>query len=258
MGFIFDGISSNDMKLKARLTSWQVISDIQNNTQKISGKVGVADYGCSGKERIIKVSCNIYPQKNFNSLVHVLDDISEWLNPEKGVKRLIFDDVPDRYFEARIYSQVDCERVLRAAGAFELTFICPDPFSYSTYEETYEITSVGASTIFRCFGNTESYPKYHLSGVIPEEENTYIDVSTNSSILRIHGPLSEGETLVVDTALMIAKVVNNEGETLRNGLPLLESIQFPVLSKWENEVSIRCSEGVTFNKLYIEAKSRWR
>jgi len=38
-----------------------------------------------------------------------------------GLKQLIFDDVPDRYFMARLKDKVDCERIIRAAGVFELS-----------------------------------------------------------------------------------------------------------------------------------------
>jgi len=258
MGFVFDGVSSGNMKIKARLTSWQMLPDIQNNTQMISGKAGVADYGCISKERIIKVSCNVYPQKNFKALVNILDDVVEWLDPEKGTRQLIFDEIPDRYFMARLYSKVDCERILRSAGSFELTFICPDPYAYATYEETYTVDVAGVTSVYRIFGNTESYPVYRLSGVIPSGSDASISIGTNGSILPIIGPLSEGETLVVDTALMVAKVVDSEGATLRNGLPLLKAINFPVLKKEENEITVTCSGEVTFSGLVIEAKSRWR
>jgi len=258
MGFVFDGVSSGNMKIKARLTSWQMFPDIQNNTQMISGKAGVADYGCISKERIIKVSCNIYPQKDFKSLIKILDDVAEWLAPEKGTKKLVFDEIPDRYFEARLYSKVDCERILRSAGAFELTFICPDPYAYSTYEETFNVDTAGVTSVYRCFGNAESYPVYRVSGVIPSGGEAGISIGTNGTILPIIGPLSEGETLVVDTALMVAKVVDSEGETLRNGLPLLKNINFPVLNKAENEITVTVNGEVSFLGLTIEAKSRWR
>jgi len=63
---------------------------------------------------------------------------------------------------------------------------------------------------------------------------------------------------VVDTALMVAKVVDSEGETLRNGLPLLKNINFPVLNKAENEITVTVNGEVSFLGLTIEAKSRWR
>ena len=256
MGFVFGGISSNEMKIKARLTSWQVLPDIANNTQTISGKAGVADYGCTSKARIIRVSCNIYPQKNFADLVEILDDVAAWLDPEEGLKQLIFDEIPDRYFEARINGQVDCERILRSAGSFELSFLCPDPYAYAVEDEIFTISAQGNEVITRKVGNKESYPVYKLNGVIPS--GAYIKINTNGSTLNICGALEEGETLIVDTSLLTAKVVDENGETLRNGLPLMENIEFPVLKKGRNELAITCVGAATFQNLVVQAKSRWR
>lgn len=257
MGFVFGGISSNEMKIKARITSWQVLPDIANNTQTISGKAGVADYGCTSKARIINVSCNIYPQKSFGDLVEVLDDVAAWLDPEEGVKQLIFDEIPDRYFEARINGQVDCERILRSAGSFELSFLCPDPYSYAVKDENFTVEEEGSTVLIRQLGNKESYPVYHLSGVIPSGD-AYIKINTNGQVLNIRGPLAEGEVLIIDTSLLTAKVVDEAGETLRNGLPLMENIEFPVLNKGRNELAITCEGAASFVSLRVQAKSRWR
>ncbi len=102
MGFIYNGISSQSMGIKARLTSWQASPPLRNSFVQIPGKAGVADFGSSGAERTITVKCNVYPQLAFSNLVGVLDGIAEWLNPDNGLKQLVLDDVPDRYFTARL------------------------------------------------------------------------------------------------------------------------------------------------------------
>ena len=122
MGFIYNGINSKNMKIKARLTSWQASPALRNAYEVVPGKAGVADFGCDISERIITISCSIYPQKSFADLVSVLDDLAEWLNPMNGLKQLILEDIPNRFFYARLTEQVDCERLLRTAGAFELKF----------------------------------------------------------------------------------------------------------------------------------------
>lgn len=45
MGFIYNGISSQSMKIKARLTSWQASPSLRNSFVSIPGKYGVADFG---------------------------------------------------------------------------------------------------------------------------------------------------------------------------------------------------------------------
>lgn len=98
---------------------------------------------------------------------------------------------------------------------------------------------------------------YLLKGTIPSGSATYVSIQTNDLELRIVGPLAAGETLIIDSGLMTAKVVDAQGETLRNGLPCLESLNFPVLHKGANTITI-ATTGATFTELKIQAESRWR
>ena len=221
MGFTFNGVTSKSMKIRARLTSWQASPALRNFYETVPGKAGVADFGCDSAERTVKVECSVFPQKNFPALVAVLDGMAEWLDPTKGQGQLILDDVPDRYFMARLSEAVDCERLLRSAGQFTLSFICPDPYAYALTDETYIFSEAGTHMAVRHTGNTDSYPVYALKGVIPSGTSSYISIVTGGSELRVTGPLPAGETLLVDSALVTAKVVDSSGNTLRNGLPLL-------------------------------------
>ena len=139
MCFSYDYISSKSMGLKARLTSWQVCGGMRNFTTNVPGKYGVTDFGADFDYREINVACNIYPKHSFSALVSTLDELSTWLDPMQGLKELVFDDVPDRYFMARLNEKVDCERLIRFAGSFNLKFFCPDPFAYAITDENYLI-----------------------------------------------------------------------------------------------------------------------
>jgi len=245
------------MNIKARLTNWTAVPSLRYSFVQIPGKAGVADFGSDGAERTITVKCNVYPQLQFSSLVSVLDEVVEWLNPDNGLKQLVLDDVPDRYFTARLQDAVDCERLILAAGTFELKFVCPDPYGYALTDETFDITATGDWTITRTKGNTDSLPVYHLKAVIPAGSGTYVSLITNNEELRVVGALNDGETLVIDSGLVTAKVVDDTGETLRNGLPLLQELNFPVLRKGANTITV-AALGATFTELQIQAKSRWR
>lgn len=257
MGFIYNGISSQSMKIKARLTSWQASPSLRNSFVSIPGKYGVADFGSDSAERTITVHCNIYPQRSFAALVSVLDNMAEWLDPARGAKQIIFDDISDRYFTARLSESVDCERLIMSAGSFDLKFVCPDPHAYTLTDETYTITATSTHEVRRLKGNTDSEPVYLLKGVIPSGTASYTSLITNDEKLRIIGPLALGETLVIDTGKVTAKVVDSQGETLRNGLPCMQELNFPVLKKGVNTIQIS-AVGATFTELKIQAKSRWR
>lgn len=257
MGFNFNGTASKNMKIKARLTSWQASPALRNFYETVPGKAGVADFGCDSGERIITLTCYIYPQKDFAALVSVLDAMAQWLDPTKGLKQLVLDEVPDRYFMARLSEAVDCERLLRSAGTFTLKFICPDPHAYALEDETFVISEEGEHEITRSIGTTLSEPVYSIQGVISSDTDSYISIITNGEELRITGALAEGETLIVDSNLVTAKVVDSVGDTLRNGLPLLYELNFPVLETGTNTVVVATSNA-TFTELNIEANSRWR
>ncbi|GHU38162.1 hypothetical protein FACS1894105_11640 [Clostridia bacterium] len=257
MGFTFNGVTSQSMGINARLTNWTALPPLRNSFISIPGKSGVLDFGESASERIIAVRCNIFPKYKFSALVDVLDNLAEWLNPDNRLKRLVFDDVPDRYFTARLQDAVDCERLILSAGAFDLKFVCPDPFAYALTDETYTIAAIGETTITRLAGNADSMPVYFIKGVIPQGAASYVGITTNGEEIRVIGSLALGETLIVDSGLLTSKVVDSNGVTLRNGLPLLQDLNFPVLKKGDNEINISVT-GAEFIELKIQAMSRWR
>ena len=258
MGFCFNDISSNSMGIKARLISWQVCGKLRNFTTTVPGKYGVADFGSDFDYREITVHCNIYPKHSFAELVSALDDISLWLDPVQGLRQLVFDDVPDRYFMARLNDAVDCERLIRSSGSFDLKFLCPDPFAYSVTDETFSIMEEGMHTITRTIGNIESMPIYRIEGLLTAAASNYISIITNGSELKIvNATLSEGEILIVDTDKMTAYVVDEHGEILRNGLPYLQKLNFPSLAVGENTVTVAVNNA-TLTKLQINARIRWR
>ncbi len=257
MGFIYNGISSQSMKIRARLTKWQVSPALRNSFETVPGKAGIADFGCDVSERNIIISCSVLPQRSFAELVSVLDNVAEWLNPENGLKQLVIDDLPDRYFMARLSEAVDCERILRTAGSFELRFVCPDPYVYALEDEIFVLSETGLHELERVKGNTDSNPVYLLKGLISTSSSSYISLITNGEELLIVGSLSEGETLIVDSGMVTAKVIDETGRTLRNGLPSLQDLNFPILRKGVNHIEI-AAENATFTELKIQAKSRWR
>ena len=185
------------------------------------GRHGVFDFGETVSERKILISCFIPPGKTDEQFLSKKDDIIEWLNPDNGLCQLILDKEPGRAYEARLTSGFSFDRAVRNSCTFDLEFFCPDPYGYAISDETF--------------------------------------ITTNGSELQIIGRLAAGETLIIDSDLMTAKVVDSNGETLRNGLPLLSELNFPVLNTGDNTIMIAAvGTNTTFTELNIQARSRWR
>lgn len=66
-----------------------------------------------------------------------------------------------------------------------------------------------------------------------------------------------GEDCGGDALQHSAYVEDENGVTVRNGLPYLEELNFPTLSVGNNTVSVAVSNAV-FTGLEIQARSRWR
>jgi hypothetical protein len=90
--------------------------------------------------------------------------------------------------------------------------------------------------VSRSLGNADSLPVYSLTAELTKETKAVI--TTNGNALEISGRLTKDEILVIDSSLMTAKVTDTDGNTLRNGLPLVNSLDFPELKAGENTLAV--------------------
>lgn len=256
MGFTFNNITSKEMNIKARIESFSVVPSLRNRSVQISGKDGLYDFGCELSERNIVFDCYIFPQISKARLLEIADNLAVSFDPKQGVKQLVLEDMPNRYFMARLSEGIDVQKLIQNSGSFTLNFVAYDPYGYAINDEIFELDTDGNHSITRTLGNTESLPIYELQANIPSSTDT-ITISTNGVSLVVNGELLEDETLVIDSSLMTAKVVDEYGVTLRNGLLLIDEYNFPSLESGDNLLSIT-ENGTTFISLTITAQSRWR
>lgn len=152
------------------------------------------------------------------------------------------------------------DRAVRNSCTFDLEFFCPDPYGYAISDETLFGGNRNPGTRLAPLGISSPTRSTSLTGVIPSGTDSYISITTNGSELQIIGRLAAGETLIIDLDLMSqVKVVDSNGETLRNGLRLSE-LNFPVLNTGDNTIVIAAvgTSTTTFTELNIQARSRWR
>ena len=119
----------------------------------------------------------------------------------------------------------------------------------------FSIAAEGKTTVNRQKGNLISEPIFELKAVM-DSTSSYVDIEVNGELVRVKGKLAEGETFVLDTSKLTAKVVDsNTGETLRNGLSQLDELVFPELNPGGNEVRVSVS-GAAFTELTIQGGLR--
>jgi predicted phage tail component-like protein len=236
MGFRFNGRTSQSFGLATRQTKENRMPDFTNNTVTVPGREGVFDFGETIGERKIEISCFIPPGRSDEEFLARKDEIIAWLNPDSGLKDLILDKEPGRVYRARLEGGFSFDKAVRNSCTFDLTFLCPDPYAYAEADETYEFTEPGTFTVSRSLGNADSLPVYSLTAELTKETKAVI--TTNGNALEISGRLAKDEILVIDSSLMTAMVTDQDGNTLRNGLPLVNSLDFPELKAGENTLVI--------------------
>jgi predicted phage tail component-like protein len=252
MGFIFNGISSDSMGIKTRMSTESRIPDIRNLTDNIAAKHGIFDFGETLSEREIHIVCFIPPGRTDEDLLALKDKINAWLNPDNGLCPLILDHAIDRQYYARLKDGFSYERIVRNTGTFELTFFCPDPFAYAVEDENFRMTT--SETATRKKGNYDSAPVYEITGVLSDSSQS-IRITVNGECLEVNGPLAEGETMFIKAEDMTARIMGADGKET-NALGQMKTLTFPYLKAGRNAVTIGTTKG-SLTLLKISAKSRW-
>lgn len=128
-GFTYKGRHCTEFG--ARLLRYTVNSpQLRENEDTVAGLDGVIDYGTELGKREIEVVFDIDPDAR--SFKRRQSQILSWLKPTAAGK-LVFDDVPDRFFNAKLTGSMAVEQIGKY-GEIRVTFKAADPYSYSTTE----------------------------------------------------------------------------------------------------------------------------
>lgn len=257
MGFFFGGVSSRSMGIKSYLRQWELMPGLENQFLTLPGRNGGLDLGSTLGMRTIRLEAGFLPQASVSNLSDKIDTLTAWLLPEKGAKRLVLDEFPDRYFLARVSENLMLTRVLRRMGSFELTFLAPDPFAYALEDETAFYKESGAFRFTRQKGNTSSSPILRVKAAFAESNRPRLSLTINHETMVLSGIAPSDSILEIDCGMQTVRLLNSEGMLIENGMPLLEEPVFPELLMGENTVSIKAERLHSF-EVSLHACSRWR
>lgn len=129
IGFKFRNIHSSSFNIGVKSDDRSLIPELRKNEFIIPGRHGVIDFGLNTYEkRPITLTIGLMKNENWEGLRGKAREIARWLS---GKGLLIFDDEPDKAYEASVYTYVGIEQIkLMPMGILNVVFEC-QPFAES-------------------------------------------------------------------------------------------------------------------------------
>ena len=139
IGFTYNSIKSTAYNIVAKSVNRPMLPILRKRELVIPGRHGAYDFNDNTfDKRIIEVQIK-YVGTSLTELRTRARQIAYWLSGFSGNKNLIFDDETDKYYVAKIYSEIGLSNLFRI-GEATLQFEC-EPFAYADlaeYDETIE------------------------------------------------------------------------------------------------------------------------
>ena len=129
--------------------------ELREYEDEADGRPGALDYGTEFGKRSIEIKIDIEPNDTPFKLRQ--SQIYNWLKPTLPAGILIFDEMPDRIFYAKLSSKLGPEQFGRY-GTFEFTMKCTDPFAYGPEQITETTITTSPATIDIQSDGTEPTP----------------------------------------------------------------------------------------------------
>ena len=187
-------------------------------------------------------------ESNPRTLRAYIREIADKLDTDKP-SPLIFHDEDDKYINAMLSDDSSLEQLAKY-GVCTINFYCNDPYWYAISDDIVEFS--GDSKTFTRKGTATSYPVIEITGT--NAEGT-ITIESDHHRMVFDGTLKAGETLVVDSELLTAKII---GEDTRSAINNLDKLDFIVLGKGTNTVKVLAEGGATVTHTKITCNSRWK
>lgn len=169
----------------------------------------------------------------------------------EDVAPLVFSDEPDKYIMAIISDDSELDEIY-TIGQGTIKFYCPDPFWYAVNDDIFTYNSPGTYRFSRK-GTADSFPKIEIKGT---NTGGSITISDGNNTMTFTGELLSGETLVLDSDLITAYIIKTNGDKVPV-MDKLSNLDFPVLKKGTNTLSVSVSGGAAISQVKIYCKSRW-
>jgi len=215
-GLTFNNVHSSTFGLYIK--SKQIISPEKNKRKlKIAGRNGSWDFGNETYgDRYINVDFEILAE-NKGMLRLQIRDVLEWLS---GSGKLVFDDEIDKYYTAKVFSQIKPEEI-QSDGSFTVQFEC-NPFAELIYL-AHEITDIDNDLLVHSKLRLDDLFQFDVNAPTTVEVNNFGTVPVRPTI-KITGSFTtfsityNEKTLNYNEAISNEEVIiDNENYTVKKG-----------------------------------------
>ncbi|WLD92640.1 distal tail protein Dit [Alkalihalobacillus sp. AL-G] len=250
-GFTFNGRNSLELGVWTLNVDRPLLPSVTTKMMTIPERHGAHYFGYQYEPLEIKVSI-AFDDPDLVGVQEKRHTIADWLNPEASLQPLIFDDEPDKQYVAVLSKDSELAQTL-TLGKGELTFLVPDPFAYAVSDDVFTYTGAGAYSFDRQ-GTVDSYPLIELQGTNAPSDR--ISISLNDSHLSFLGTLNGGDTLILDSNLLTAKINRADG-TVVSAMNDINNLDFPITVPGSNQLDISPTGASTVTFFKITCRSRW-
>lgn len=207
--FSFNSLESSVFKLVCKSVKRPLLPAARTNRVEVPGSSGAYDFG--GQEyslRTVTISIT-YIGTDYNELRTRAREIAAWLSTSDWSK-LVINDEPDKYYLAKVTSEIDLES-LWESGRAEITFDC-QPFAYYYMDRVLTFPVIGSmSYVFINVGTREinfKSPYGSKFKITIVGSWTMLTLSMNGQTLT-YANVGSNSTLIIDSIEM---------EVIQNGI----------------------------------------
>lgn len=234
-----------------------LIPSTRERASYLPGRPGQHDFGTDLGERVIQLDCFVNQSTRAN-LVAALSNIAAAFDPtnevsgDRGFKQLIFDDLSDRYFLAKL-AEPPLEQLATTTATLALQLRCADPFAYSTTLSTLT-TGSGVTTNSPVVGGTYKTPLiFELTASGSYSGNVVVTNATSTEAITWNGSLVNTDVLKFDSTTF--RVYKN-GVVSMSGL--VSGSVFPsLLAAQTNTINVTGITGGSITQLKSTWRNRW-
>ncbi|WHY75702.1 phage tail family protein [Neobacillus sp. WH10] len=133
-------------------------------------------------------------------LQKIKEDLAAWLITDQPAP-LIFDDEPDRIYNAMIDGSIDLEEIIYY-GQGVLNFICPDPYKYGPEKQA----NFQSSSTVNVSGSAKTFPNIKVNIT---KDTTFVAVSNGEKLNLIGNPTKQEETPYSPESTVLTTTGNN-------------------------------------------------